>query len=59
MKKRFDWFDIAIIVFNILVWGYLVCHGSYSMGYRDGQINAIEGKIDYEIHHDSTYIEKE
>ena len=50
----------TIVIWVVGIWVVLmVGYVCYTVGYRDGQINAIEGKIDYEIHYDSTYIEKE
>ena len=58
MKKRFCWFDIIIILFNAILYGIIAAFVCYGAGYRDGQIDAIEGEIRYEISIDTTYKEK-
>ena len=48
-------FDIIYAIFIIILISMFVGTISYNIGYKDGQINAINGQIDYEIVYDSTY----
>ena len=58
MKKNNDWTWWLLIMF-IAGWvAFMLGAIFYDQGYRDGQINAIEGRIDFEIRVDSTYVEK-